>query len=314
MNKKNYLITGGAGFIGSRLVQFLENKKVKIYVIDDLSTGKMANVKNFPKSVVFIKGDCSDLKIINKINKVKFDTIFHIAGQSSGEVSFDSPANDLNRNLLSTVILAEFAIKNKVRKFIYASSMSVYGDLKKENFHAKENSLCNPLSFYGLSKLSSEKYLKTFSTLGLNYTILRFFNVYGPNQNLKNLRQGMISIYLAQLLKSNKIIIKGSLKRFRDFIFIDDVIKITYLCSIKKNTKNKTYNISTGYKTTIKKIMSLISDITKKKIKIIKAKSTPGDQFGIYAKPSLVMKDLKIKKLISIKIGLEKMIKSIKYD
>jgi len=314
MNKKNYLITGGAGFIGSRLVQFLKNKKVKIYVIDDLSTGKMANVKNFPKNVIFIKGDCSDLKIINKIKKVKFDTIFHIAGQSSGEVSFDSPTNDLNRNLLSTVILAEFAIKNKVRKFIYASSMSVYGDLKRENFYAKENSSCNPLSFYGLSKLSSEKYLKTFSTLGLNYTILRFFNVYGPNQNLKNLRQGMISIYLAQLLKSNKILIKGSLKRFRDFIFIDDVIKITYLCSIKNNTKNKIYNISTGCKTTVREIISLISDITKKKIKIIKAKSTPGDQFGIYAKPSLVMKDLKIKKLISIKIGIEKMIKSIKYD
>ena len=311
---KNYLITGGAGFIGSRLVNFLNKKKAKIYVIDDLSTGKITNVKNFSKNVIFIKGDCSNLKILNKINKVKFDTIFHIAGQSSGEVSFDSPTNDLNRNLLSTIRLAEFAIKYKVRKFIYASSMSVYGDLKKKNFFAKETSPCSPLSFYGLSKLSSEKYLKIFSTLGLNYTILRFFNVYGPNQNLKNLRQGMISIYLAQLLKSNKIIIKGSLKRFRDFIYIDDVVKITYLCSIKKNTKNKIYNISTGYKTTVKKIISLISNITKKKIKIIKAKSTPGDQFGIYAKPKLIKKDLKIQKLISIKIGIGKMIKSIKYD
>ena len=311
---KSYLVTGGAGFIGSGLVQFLNKKRVKIYVIDDLSTGKIANVKNFPKDVKFIKGDCSDLKILNKIKKVNFDTIFHLAGQSSGEISFDSPTNDLKRNLLSTVRLAEFAIKYKVRKFVYASSMSVYGDLKKENFFAKETSLCDPLSFYGLSKLCSEKYLKSFSKLGLNYTILRFFNVYGPNQNLKNLRQGMISIYLAQLLNSNKIIIKGSLERFRDFIFIDDVIKITFLSSIKKNTKNKTYNISTGYKTTVKKIITLISNITKKKIKIIEAKSTPGDQFGIYAKPTLIKKDLKIKKLISINTGIKKMIKSIKYD
>lgn len=313
MNKK-YLITGGAGFIGSRLVHYLKNKNNKIYIIDDLSTGQRNNLRNLPKNVTFIKGDCSNPKILDKIKKIKFDTIFHLAGQSSGEISFDSPTNDLNRNLLSTVKLAEFSVKNKVRKFIYASSMSVYGNLNYKDSLANEKSECNPLSFYGISKLSSERYLKTFAKLGLNTTILRFFNVYGPNQNLKNLRQGMISIYLAQLLKSNKVIIKGSLKRFRDFIFIDDVVKILFLSSIKKNTKNKTYNISTGNKTTVKKIISLISEITKKKLIIKLSKSTPGDQFGIYAKPYLIKKDLKIKKFVSLKDGIKKMIQSIKYD
>ncbi len=312
--KKNYLITGGAGFIGSRLAEYLKYKKVSIYIIDDLSTGSILNIKKLSKNIKFIKGDCADSKILKKLQKIKFDTIFHIAGQSSGEISFDSPINDLNRNLVSTVKLAEFALKNNVRKFIYASSMSVYGDLKEDKLNAKEKSKCNPLSFYGISKLSSENYLKIFSKLGLDITILRFFNVYGPNQNLKNLRQGMISIYLGQLLKSNTIVIKGSLSRFRDFIYIDDVVKIIDLCSAKKIAKNKTYNISTGYKTTVKEIISLISKTTKKKIKIKLKGSTPGDQFGIYSKPILLKKDLKIKKLISIKDGIKKMIESIRYD
>lgn len=312
--KKIYLVTGGAGFIGARLVDYLNNKKNIIYIIDDLSTGQKDNIKNLSKNVKFIKGNCSDSKILNKVKNIKFDTIYHLAGQSSGEISFDSPTNDLNRNLLSTVKLAEFSIKNKIKKFIYASSMSVYGDLKDNNSRANEKSKCSPLSFYGISKLSSEKYLNTFSKLGLDITILRFFNVYGPNQNLKNLRQGMISIYLAQLLKSNKIIVKGSLKRFRDFIYIDDVVKILHLCNTKKNTKGKVYNVSTGNKTTVKEIIELISEITKKKLTIIEKKSTPGDQFGIYAKPSLIKKDLNIKKFLNLKNGIQKMIESINYD
>ena len=312
--KKNYLITGGAGFIGSKLVKYLSSPKVVIYVIDDLSTGQRTNIIKSKKNVKFIKGDCADIKILNKLKKIKFDTIYHIAGQSSGEISFDSPINDLNRNLLSTIRLAEFSLKQNVRKFIYASSMSVYGDLIKDKLQAYDDSQCEPLSFYGQSKFSSENYLRIFSKLGLNVTILRLFNVYGPNQNLKNLRQGMISIYLAQLLKSNTIIVKGSLKRFRDFIYIDDVVKILDLCSKKKITKNKTYNVSTGQKTTVKKIISHISKITKKKIKIIVKKPTPGDQFGIYSKPYSLKKDLHIRNFTSLKDGITKMIDSIKYD
>ena len=261
--KKNYLITGGAGFIGSRLAEYLKYKKGSIYIIDDLSTGSLSNIKKLPKNIRFIKGDCAESEILKKLQKIKFDTIFHIAGQSSGEISFDSPINDLNRNLVSTVKLAEFSLKNNVRKFVYASSMSVYGDLKEDNFNAKEKSKCNPLSFYGISKLTSENYLKTFSKLGLDVTILRFFNVYGPNQNLKNLRQGMISIYLGQLLKSNTIIVKGSLKRFRDFIYIDDVVE-AIIKILKSNSVNgKILNIGSGKCTQIKKIIKKIQTFVK---------------------------------------------------
>ncbi|MBD1142521.1 NAD-dependent epimerase/dehydratase family protein [Pelagibacterales bacterium SAG-MED35] len=310
---KNIIITGGAGFIGSSLVNFfLKKKNYYICIIDDLSTGKRSNINFKNNKIKFIKGDCSEDKIINKIPKKKYDVLFHIAGQSSGEISFDDPSNDLNRNLLSTVKLAQFCLKNKVKKIVYASSMSVYGNLKNNNYLAKVNDSCEPLSFYGLSKLSSENYLKLFSKQGLKYSILRLFNVYGANQDMKNLRQGMISIYLAQLLKSNTVIVKGSLKRFRDFIYIDDVVSIFYGCYMKSITNNKIYNVSTGVKTSVREVLKILSDNLNLNIKIIKKQGTPGDQFGIFSNSTDLKRTMKLKNFIPIFTGIKKMIKSHK--
>jgi UDP-glucose 4-epimerase len=308
---KNIIITGGAGFIGSHLVNFFLKTNNKVFVIDDLTTGSIKNLNLKYKNIKFIKGDCTKDKILDQLPKMQFDILYHIAGQSSGEISFENPLNDFNRNLLSTLKLCQFCINRKIKKIVYASSMSVYGDLKKKYYKANEILNCDPLSFYGVSKLCSEFYLKQFSKLGLKYTILRLFNVYGPNQNFKNLKQGMISIYLGQLLKSNKIFVKGKLNRFRDFIYIDDVVKILTSCLKNPRTNNKIYNISTGKKTFIKKILYLIKKYSKKKFKIIQKKSTPGDQFGIYSIPKKVKNDFKIKKFIKINDGLKKMINSI---
>jgi UDP-glucose 4-epimerase len=308
---KNIIITGGAGFIGSHLVNFLLKTKNKVFVIDDLTTGSIKNINFKSKNIKFIKGDCAKDKILDQLPKIQFDILYHIAGQSSGEISFENPLNDFNRNLLSTLKLCQFCVKRKIKKIVYASSMSVYGDLKNKKYKANESLNCDPLSFYGVSKLCSEFYLKQFSKLGLKYTILRLFNVYGPNQDFKNLKQGMISIYLGQLLKSNKVFVKGKLNRFRDFIYIDDVVKILIGCLINSRTGNKIYNISTGKKTFINKILYLIKKYSKKKFQIIKRKGTPGDQFGIYSIPMKAKNDFNIKKFIKIEDGLKKMINSI---
>lgn len=308
---KNIIITGGAGFIGSHLVNFFSKKNYKVFVIDDLSTGSIKNLNFKYKNIKFIKGDCTEDKILDYLPKIEFEILYHIAGQSSGEISFDDPLNDFNRNLLSTLKICQFCINRKIKKVVYASSMSVYGNLKKNNYKASEFLNCDPLSFYGVSKLCSEFYLKQFSKLGLKYTILRLFNVYGPNQDFKNLKQGMISIYLGQLLKSNKVFVKGKLNRFRDFIYIDDVVKILTGCLRNSRTNNKIYNISTGKKTFVNRILFLIKKYSKKKFRIIQKKGTPGDQFGIYSMPKKVKKDFKIKKFIKINDGLKKMINSI---
>lgn len=273
---KKILITGCCGFVGSELVKRLINK-YKIYGIDDLSVGKkIIKHKNFK----FIKGSCEQKHPYKKI-KEKIDYIYHLAGQSSGEKSFHNPEDDLIRNLLTTVNLLDFAIKQKSKRFIFASSMSVYGDsyLKKvSEFHEP-----NPKSFYGLSKLSSENYIKKYKKKGIKFTILRLFNIYGESQKLNNYKQGMLRIYLSQIINQGKLIIKGSKERFRDFIHIKTVLD--YFEEIPENSKtiNQVINIGSGQKIFVKEIVEILKKNINKEFKVKYEGSTPLDQKGIYS-------------------------------
>lgn len=304
-----YLVTGGAGFIGSSIVKLLLHKNNEVIVIDNLKTGYKSNI---PQNVEFIEGDFSKDEIISKLNDRKFDGIFHIGGQSSGEISFEDPEYDLSTNTLSTIKLLQYCIKTGCKKFIYASTMSVYGEQSgKEQFHEEDET--NPKSFYAVGKLASEKYMEIFSKqFGIDYVSLRYFNVYGPGQNLENLKQGMVSIYLKQFLDDNfsEVIVKGNTQRFRDLIYIDDVVNITIEAMENKNFSNRILNIGTGKKTTVDDILKLIQVYTKsnKKVKIIKG--TLGDQFGIYANNDRLL-TLYNKPLVPFEIGLKNMIEWI---
>jgi len=305
-----FLVTGGAGFIGGAVAKKLITNGYKVYIIDNLRTGFLENV---PKDAVFIKGDFSKDETIAKLNNIKFDGIFHIGGQSSGEISFEDPEYDLDTNTLSTLKLLQYSVKTGCKKFIYASTMSVYGEQEgKEQF--SESDETNPKSFYAVGKLASEKYMQIFKNqFDIDFVSLRYFNVYGPGQNLENLKQGMVSIYLKQFFDDNfdEVIVKGSLDRFRDLIYIDDVVDITIKSFFDKNFNNKIINVGTGKKTTVKEILELIKKISgiNKPIKV--EKGTPGDQFGIYADINF-LKCLYNKKLTSFEEGLKKMIDWIK--
>lgn len=300
----NILVTGGAGFIGSQLIRrLLKEKKNKVFTIDNLSTGQK---KNISKGVTFIKGNCYDPKIYNKINNYKFDVIFHIAGQSSGEISFEDPIYDIRTNLESTILLLEFAKKTNCKKFIYASSMSVYGN--KTNNPVKETFRCNPISFYGIGKLSSEKYMSIYQKFGVKCISLRFFNVYGPGQNLQNKKQGMISIYMAQFIEKNQIVVKGSGDRFRDFIYIDDVVESLIRSMNLSQNKFEIINIGSGNKTKVKDIISQLGKIYKKPIEVIYEGKTNGDIHGIYSNNQKMINLLKFKPRVSLSIGLKNMI------
>ncbi len=302
--KKNILITGVAGFIGSKVAERFKNKNFNIIGVDDLSTG---NLKNIPTGIRFIRGDLSQKKVISLLPKRCYQ-ILHLAGQSSGEISFDDPINDLNKNTLSTLNLINYGIHQKVKLFLFASSMSVYGELIKKK--ASEKDVCNPLSCYGVSKLTSEKYLKIFSKK-LPFVSLRMFNVYGPGQDMSNLRQGMVSIYLAQAIKNKKIIIKGSLNRVRDFIYIDDVVEGWFQASQSKKSINQIINIGSGKPTTVKKLIKLINKKIKK-VNYKSSKGTKGDQNYVCSDNRSMRVKLGIKKFVSLEKGLEKFIASIK--
>ena len=300
--KKNskILVTGVAGFIGSKVCEELQRNKFSVIGVDDLSSGKK---KNIPKNITFYNFDLSNYQNYKKLPKCKY--ILHLAGQSSGDISFDNPVEDLKKNTQSTLNLIRFGIKSKTKKIVYASSMSVYGDLDKNKYD--ENMQSQPKSCYGVSKLASENYLKIFSKK-INYINFRMFNVYGPGQDLSNLRQGMVSIFLAQALKNKKIKVRGSLNRIRDFIYIDDVVKI-WVKSLNSNIYNQTINLSSGEPTSVKKLLNEIK-LLLPGTKIIKASSTRGDQFRAVGNAKKLNKIFK-HKFTSLRIGLNKFLKSI---
>jgi len=297
------LITGVAGFIGSNIAKKFLNENYNVIGIDDLSTG---NLKNIPEEVDFIKGDICDKKIFDKVNKY-CSYILHLAGQSSGEISFEDPIDDLQKNTISTLNVIKFGIEHRIKKLIYASSMSIYGD--KINGMANEDDNLNPISCYGVSKLASEHYLKIFSK-DLPYISLRMFNVYGPGQDLNNLKQGMVSIFISQALKNNKIVVKGSLDRFRDFIYINDVVDVWYKLTINNKISNVAINVGTGEKTTVK---SLLEKINSKFINsnYFSEGDTPGDQKGIFANNKKLKNLCNLNKFITLDDGLDKYLNSI---
>ncbi len=301
-----YLVTGGAGFIGSSVARRLIADGNIVYIIDNLKTGYLDNI---PEGAVFINGDFSQDEVIDRLEGRRFDAIFHIGGQSSGEISFEEPEYDLNTNTLSTLKLLKYCVKRGCNRFIYASTMSVYGeDGVKEQF--SEDDATNPKSFYAVGKLASEKYMDIFHReFGIDFVSLRYFNVYGVGQNLENLKQGMVSIYLKQFFDKSfkKVEVKGSLDRFRDLIYIDDVTDITITSAHNSRFNNQIINIGTGVKTTVREILDLIKLYTDSKKEIIVTSGTKGDQFGIYANNSK-LKSIYKKELTPFNIGLKKMI------
>ena len=290
------LVSGVAGFIGSHVAARFLKEGYEVVGVDDLSNGKIENV---PKGIQFIEADL--------VNKSSLDNlpsgcglILHLAGQSSGEISFDDPLVDLEKNIISTLNLIQYGIRNSSERIVYASSMSVYGEVDEkasgENLHPR------PLSCYGVGKLASEGYLKVYQDK-LPYVALRMFNVYGPGQDLNNLRQGMVSIFLAQAIRTGKIEVKGNLSRYRDFIYIDDVVEAWYRSATNSSAKNQIFNVGTGLKTTIGELLEKVQSSVEGSEFFVQG-STPGDQNGIFADNAKIKEFLGLNSFTSLEVGL----------
>ncbi len=299
--KNKILVTGAAGFIGSKIASKLIESGNEVWTIDNLTTGFEDNLH---KDIKFINGNTHEANTINLLKNKKFHAIFHYAGQSSGEISFEDPLYDLETNTISTLRLLDYANSNKVKHFIYSSSMSVYGESSSSPI--EESALLKPTSFYGVGKLASENYINLFRTK-VSKTSLRLFNVYGPGQNLANMKQGMVSIYLSQALKSDKIVVKGDLNRYRDFIHVDDVVDINLKLISKYEKKPLTLNVGSGIKTTVEGLLNKILKYFPNK-KIETTQGTNGDVFGIYANIYKAKRLLNWSPKISLDKGLQEMI------
>lgn len=302
MGSSKILVTGAAGFIGAAVAKKLVELGFEVITIDNLSTGYKEAV---PKGVRLIEGNTYDESILIQLENNEFEAIMHIAGQSSGEISFDNPVYDLQSNAQSTLLLMKLALKTNCKKFIYASTMSVYGI--QEEGAVNETALPVPESFYAVGKLASENYMRIYSKYGLACTALRLFNVYGPGQNLENMRQGMISIYLGKALKTGTIQVKGDKNRFRDMVYIDDVVN-AFVTSLQfEKPSYQFYNVATGIKTTVGEVVDAIQKLFDKDIPVKYEGSTAGDVFGIYGSFEKLKNELNWSPQTSLNEGLVKM-------
>lgn len=290
------LITGVAGFIGSRVARRFVAEGYEVVGVDDLSGGRRENV---PGGVQFIEGDLVLDETIARIPK-GCEKILHLAGQSSGEISFDDPIADLHKNTVSTLNLIRYGIQNRSERIVYASSMSVYGTV--DDAPTGESHATRPLSCYGVGKRAAEGYLSVYLKQ-LPFVALRMFNVYGPGQDMSNLRQGMVSIYLAQALRTGKIEVKGSVERFRDFIYIDDVVEAWLRAATYSSALGQTLNVGTGVKTTIGQLLERVCALVPGS-SFYGHGTTPGDQNGIYAGTSALEQCLGLHSFIQLDVGL----------
>lgn len=303
---KKYLVTGGAGFIGSHLTRRLLELGHKVWILDNLRTGFRENV---PSGATFLQIDLSDVDMVDTIPEIPFDAVFHLAAQSSGEISFDDPGYDVRTNVVGTLQLLRWCQRRGVLRFLYASSMSIYGDVGEQAID--EDHPCRPKSFYGVGKLTSELYLDIFNKEGMRTTAFRMFNAYGPGQNLTNMRQGMVSIFLAYLLSGQELLVRGSMDRYRDFIYIDDLVSGWLAALDNPASWGKTYNLAAGSPTRVKELIrGLLRAFDKdpEKYPITQGEGTPGDQFGIYADISRIQSDLGWSPQIDLPTGLERMV------
>ena len=178
--------------------------------------------------------------------------VFHLGAQSSGEISHEDPVHDFDVNARGTLLLLRWCECYGIRRFLYASSMAIYGPSEGP---LSEESTPRPHSFYGASKIAAEGYVNLFGRNGGRPTIFRMFNVYGPGQNIGNLKQGMASIYLAYLLRGESVLVKGSFDRYRDFIYVDDVAEAWLSALDSSASVGGTYNLGSGRKTTVRELL-----------------------------------------------------------
>lgn len=250
------LVTGGAGFIGSHIVDRLIDKGYEVVVVDNLCSGKERNIN---KKAKFYKLDIQDLKLEPIFQEERPDYVSHQAAQIDVRRSVSDPIFDARVNVLGTINVLQNCVKYKVKKVIFASSGgAIYGE--QETFPAPETHPLRPISPYGITKLVTEHYLYYYKTIhGLNYVALRYANVYGPRQDPFG-EAGVVAIFIQKMLNGEQPIINGDGQQTRDFVYVGDVVEANILAMGNEVSEN-VFNIGTGIEISVNQIFNHIREI-----------------------------------------------------
>lgn len=292
------IVTGGAGFIGSNIVDAYIGEGHSVYVIDNLSTGSKTNLN---KKAKFYKLDVRSKKIDSLFKEIKPDIVNHHAAQIDVRKSVKDPVFDAESNIMGTINLLQASVRYNIKKFIFASTGgAIYGE--QENFPADEEHPLNPVSPYGVSKLSAEHYIKYFYfQYKLPFVCLRYSNVYGPRQNPHG-EAGVIAIFIQKLLEGKTPVINGDGLQTRDFVYVKDVVNANLKATNSQFTG--VLNVGTGMETDIRTVYKLIASFLKNHKKPIFGPEKPGEQRRSCISSRKAKKEIKWEYLYDIKHGL----------
>jgi UDP-glucose 4-epimerase len=297
-------ITGIAGFIGSALAKSLKKDGHYVTGIDNLFSGYASNI---PSTIEWKKGD---IRYFSELDMLvdKYDVIIHLAAQTSGEKSFEIPEYDMDTNLKGSFNVFRFTNKCKADLMINMSSMSVYGDVLHKAT-VDENTPPSPVSLYGSTKLAAENMLNALSKQeSLPVINLRLFNAYGEGQDLSELKQGMVSIYLAHFLLHDKVTVKGSFERVRDFIYIDDIVNAIKAVIDSKQYQSNTFNLCFGEPVSVQAVLASIQQALASDKKIVQVGNTAGDVMGFAGNNEKFRETMNWQPQFSFDKGIQKMI------
>ncbi len=312
-----YLVTGGAGFIGSHIVDALVEQGYDVIVLDDLSSGHKENLSEVWNKIEFIEGDIRDAKTCLKAAE-GCAGIFHEAALVSVPDSINRPRDNHDINITGTLNILEAARQQGVKRVVFASSAAVYGD--NPELPKREDMLPEPKSPYALAKLTGEYYLKVYAEcFGLETVALRYFNVFGPRQDPSSMYSGVISIFSERIKKGLPITVYGDGEQARDFVNVADVVQANLLAmgsqSLKtSNLKPQTgggfaiFNVATARQTSLLQLLSTLEELTGNRVERNFAAARPGDIQHSLADISKVRKFFKYAPNVCLKDGLSQLL------
>ena len=300
------LVTGGAGFIGSHIVEELLWRGDTVRVLDNFSSGTRANLESFKGNLEILEGDLRDSGAVKAAVR-DVELIFHLAAFVSVPQSMLDPETCFSVNVGGTVALLEAARRAGVSKVILSSSTAVYGDT--DVFPTKEETPLRPLSPYALSKQVNELYARLYTgTLGLPVTALRYFNVYGPRQHPDSDYAAAIPIFVRKLVASEPITIYGDGKQSRDFIFVKDVVRANLLAA-KSDAAGEAFNVCTGRETTLLDLLEELSEVSPRQPEVRFEAPRPGDVYRSTGSPEKAAGGLGFRAGTSLAEGLAQTVK-----
>lgn len=296
------LVTGGAGFIGSHLVEALVDGGHKVVVLDDLSGGNKKNLAAVKGKITFVEGDVRDGRAVKKA-MAGCEGVFHLAAIASVPYSIEHPLETHEVNVMGTLSVLLAAKEAGVRRVVVASSAAVYGS--EPGLPKRESSPLEPQSPYALQKLAAEKYALLFNELyGVEAVALRFFNVYGPRQDPGSPYSGVISKFVAALKEGKQPVIFGDGSATRDFVFVKDVVKACVKAMEEKKAAGQVFNIATGTQVSVKELFDTVKELLGISVKPKFKPSRPGDVPRSVADVSAARKVLGFAPETSLRDGL----------